>query len=186
MQIHTKIHLTLHIQYLSSLRNRQSLMLKANINDQSLDYTQEQIDQLDMIYDANAGQYHILKEGKSHRAQLSHNPNNPKAITILLNGTEHTVTIKDAVDQKVDEMGLSIIEDPTAGDIMAPMPGLILEIMVAAGDTVIKGDSLLILEAMKMENVIKAEADGIVKSVSLSKGDTVEKNQLIIEMEADA
>ena len=161
-------------------------MLKANINDQSLDYTQEQIDQLDMIYDANAGQYHILQDGKSHRAQLSHNPTNPKQITILLNGTEHTVTIKDTVDQIVDDMGLSIVEDATAGDVMAPMPGLILDIMVGAGDTVSAGDSLLILEAMKMENVIKAEADGVVKSIALNKGDTVEKNQLIIEMEADA
>ena len=161
-------------------------MLKAHINDQSLDYSQEQIDQLDMIYDANAGLYHILKEGKSHRALLSHNSNNPKEITILLNGTEHKVTIKDTVDQMVDDMGLSAVEDATAGDIMAPMPGLILDIMVSAGDNVTKGDSLLILEAMKMENVIKAEADGIVKSVLLAKGDTVEKNQLIIEMEADA
>ena len=55
-------------------------MLKANINNQSLDYTQEQIDQLDMIYDANGNQYHILKDGKSHKAQLSHNNNNPKEI----------------------------------------------------------------------------------------------------------
>ena len=161
-------------------------MLKANINDQSLDYTQEQIDQLDMIYDANSNQYHILKDGKSHKAQLSHNNNNPKEITILLNGTEHTVTIKDTVDQMVDKMGLSVVEDATAGDILAPMPGLILDIMVSAGDPIYKGDSLLILEAMKMENVIKAEADGIVKSVCLAKGDSVEKNQLIIEIEADA
>lgn len=161
-------------------------MLKANINDQSLDYTQEQIDQLDMIYDANSNQYHILKDGKSHKAQLSHNNNNPKEITILLNGTEHTVTIKDTVDQMVDKMGLSVVEDATAGDILAPMPGLILDILVSAGDPISKGDSLLILEAMKMENVIKAEADGIVKSVCLAKGDSVEKNQLIIEIEADA
>ena len=139
-----------------------------------------------MIYDTNVGQYHILKDGKSHCAQLSHNPTNPKQISILLNGTEHTVTIKDEVDQMVDDMGLSVVEDTTAGDVMAPMPGLILDIMVGAGDAVTKGDSLLILEAMKMENVIKAEADGIVKSVALTTGDTVEKNQLIIEMEADA
>ena len=161
-------------------------MLKANINDQSLNFTQEQIDQLDMIYDANSSQYHVLKEGKSHQARLSHNPTNPKEINILLNGTEHTVIIKDAVDQMVDKMGLSVLEDVTAGDVMAPMPGLILDIMVNAGDTVNKGDSLLILEAMKMENVIKAEADGVVKTVTLSKGDTVEKNQLIIEMERNA
>ena len=161
-------------------------MLKANINDQSLDFKQEQIDQLDMIFDVNAKQYHILKECKAHRAKLSHNPNNPKEITILLNGTEHKVIVKDSVDQIVDEMGLSVVEDAAAGDVMAPMPGLILDIMVNAGDAVSKGDSLLILEAMKMENVIKAEADGTVKAVSLSKGDTVEKNQLIIEMERDA
>jgi len=86
----------------------------------------------------------------------------------------------------VDEMGLSVVEDATAGDVLAPMPGLILDIMVSVGDSVTAGDSLLILEAMKMENVIKAEADGVVKSVALAKGDTVEKNQLIIEMEADA
>lgn len=173
-------------QYLSLHRNRHSLMLKANINDQSLDYTQAQIDQLDMIYDTNAGQYHILKDGKSHRAQLSHDPSNPKRITILLNGTEHSVTIKDTVDQMVYDLGLSVVEDAAAGDVIAPMPGLILDIMVAAGDTVSAGDSLLILEAMKMENVIKAEADGIVKTVALIKGDTVDKNQLIIEMEKDA
>ena len=161
-------------------------MLKANINDQSLEISQEQINGLDMIYDANAGHYHILKDGISHRAQVSHNPNNPKEVTIILNGTEHTVTIKDKVDQMVDDMGLSIVEDATAGDITAPMPGLILDIMVSAGDTVDKGDSLLILEAMKMENVIKAEAEGVVKAVTMAKGDTVEKNQLIIEMEADA
>lgn len=161
-------------------------MLKASINDQVIEFTQEQIDQLDMIYDVNANRYHILKDGKSHNAKLQQNPINPKEITILLNGTEHTVLIKDAVDQMVDDLGLSTVEDATAGDVMAPMPGLILDIMVSTGQTVNKGDSLLILEAMKMENVIKAEADGTVKSVALSKGDTVEKNQLIIEMESNA
>ena len=62
------------------------------------------------------------------------------------------------------------------------MPGLVLEIMVKAGDEVKKGDALLILEAMKMENVLKATGDGTVKSVSVSKGAPVDKGTILIEM----
>ena len=68
-------------------------------------------------------------------------------------------------------------------DIKAPMPGLVLQISVGPGDTVEKGDPLLILEAMKMENVLKAPGSGTVKKVSVNQGQAVEKNQLLIEME---
>jgi biotin carboxyl carrier protein len=58
-----------------------------------------------------------------------------------------------------------------------------LEVSVEVGQAVVKGDTLLILEAMKMENVIKSPTDGVIKSVSVNKGDTVEKNQLILNFE---
>jgi biotin carboxyl carrier protein len=61
------------------------------------------------------------------------------------------------------------------------MPGLIVDLRVKAGDKVKPGDALLILEAMKMENMIKASAESIVKSVKVVKGDSVEKNQVLIE-----
>ncbi len=61
------------------------------------------------------------------------------------------------------------------------MPGLIIDLRVKDGDAVMPGDPLLILEAMKMENMIKASAAGIVKSVKVKKGDSVEKNQVLIE-----
>ncbi|MCL4126550.1 UNVERIFIED_CONTAM: hypothetical protein GTU68_064554 [Idotea baltica] len=63
------------------------------------------------------------------------------------------------------------------------MPGLILEINIAVGQEVKENDSLLILEAMKMENILTSPRDGIIKSISVSKGDAVEKNQLLIEFE---
>jgi biotin carboxyl carrier protein len=61
------------------------------------------------------------------------------------------------------------------------MPGLIIDLRVKEGDQVKAGDPLLILEAMKMENIIKASGDSIVKSLKVKKGETVEKNQVLIE-----
>jgi biotin carboxyl carrier protein len=63
------------------------------------------------------------------------------------------------------------------------MPGLILEIHVRIGQAVNENDPLLILEAMKMENVITSPRDGIIKSISVKKSDAVDKNQLLIEFE---
>ncbi|MDX1317201.1 MAG: acetyl-CoA carboxylase biotin carboxyl carrier protein subunit, partial [Xanthomarina gelatinilytica] len=68
-------------------------------------------------------------------------------------------------------------------EIKAPMPGLILDIHVKEGQEVKEDDALLILEAMKMENVLTSPRDGIIKSISVSKNDTVDKNQLLIEFE---
>jgi biotin carboxyl carrier protein len=63
------------------------------------------------------------------------------------------------------------------------MPGMVLGIMVTEGQDVQKGDPLLILEAMKMENVLKAVGEGRVKAIKVQKGTAVDKNQLLIEME---
>jgi len=68
--------------------------------------------------------------------------------------------------------------------LKAPMPGLVLKINVSVGDAVNEGDSLITLEAMKMENIIKAKGSGVVKSVSVQEQDKVEKAQLLIEFEA--
>jgi biotin carboxyl carrier protein len=63
------------------------------------------------------------------------------------------------------------------------MPGLVLDIMIKPGQTIEKGTPLLILEAMKMENVLKSEGDGVVKSIEVIKTQAVDKGQILIEME---
>jgi biotin carboxyl carrier protein len=68
-------------------------------------------------------------------------------------------------------------------NLKAPMPGLVLRINVAVGDLVKKGDVLLVLEAMKMENAIKADGEGKVKRIAVNTQQAVEKNTLLIEME---
>jgi biotin carboxyl carrier protein len=65
-------------------------------------------------------------------------------------------------------------------DLKAPMPGLVLKVLVAEGAEVKKGDTLLVLEAMKMENNIKATHDVNIKQILIKPGDKVEKNQTLI------
>ena len=60
------------------------------------------------------------------------------------------------------------------------MPGLVLSVLVTEGDEVKKGDNLLVLEAMKMENMIKSPTDGIIKKIEIKQGNKVEKNELLI------
>ena len=106
-----------------------------------------------------------------------------KQIQLEINGNLHTITIEDPVDQLVDKLGLNAPKEVILKDIKAPMPGLILDIMVKPGQQLSVGDPILILEAMKMENVIKAEGQGVVKKILLPKNSKVEKNQVIVEME---
>ncbi len=76
-----------------------------------------------------------------------------------------------------------VATDTTGAEkVNSPMPGNILDIKVAVGDAVKNGQTLLILEAMKMENEIKAPCDGTVAGVHISKGDTVDSGALLISL----
>jgi biotin carboxyl carrier protein len=70
-----------------------------------------------------------------------------------------------------------------AGGLTAPMPGQVRSVAVAAGDVVKKGQTLLTMEAMKMEIRIQALKDGVVKFLFVKQGQTVEREQILIEME---
>ena len=70
-----------------------------------------------------------------------------------------------------------------AGGLIAPMPGQSRSVAVSVGDVVKKGQTLLTMEAMKMEIRIQALKDGVVKSVSVTQGQTVEREQILVEVE---
>ncbi len=107
-----------------------------------------------------------------------------KTIKIRHNHNTHQIQYKNALDLTLDKMGIKRSFDAVNTDIKAPMPGKVLEVLVNAGDTVKKGDPLLILEAMKMENVLKSDADCMIKEVNVSALENVEKNQLLIALDA--
>ncbi len=126
------------------------------------------------------GYFHIIKDHKSITAEVVNADFKKKEFEIKVQGKIHKVSFKDKMDLLLEKMGISSIDEGNLKDIKAPMPGLILDILVTPNQEVKKGDQLMILEAMKMENVLKASGDGTVKSVEVSKGQSVEKNQVLI------
>jgi biotin carboxyl carrier protein len=70
-----------------------------------------------------------------------------------------------------------------AGALRAPMPGLVVRVLVEPGQAVSRGAGVVVLEAMKMENELKAAADGTVKSVRVGTGEPVEKGQVLVEFD---
>lgn len=135
------------------------------------------------IEKAEDASYHVILNDRSYSADIeSVNPED-KSFCFLINGKSYTVTMKDRFDLLLKELGMSQMTSNKIDKIKAPMPGLVLEILAKEGQKLLKGDEVLVLEAMKMENVLKAPGDGIVKSISVKKGDAVEKNQVLLVLE---
>ena len=127
-------------------------------------------------------QYHLIRDGKAYRCELvSHDATDLK-VSLKVNGRSFTAEIAGPLQQLVKQLGFATTAATADNDITAPMPGLILSIAVAEGDTIEAGTPLLVLEAMKMENVIKATAPGTVKAVHVTQGQAVDKRQLLIEL----
>lgn len=129
------------------------------------------------------GSFHVISEYRSYNAELESVDPDEKTFTFLINGHSYTVKIQDRFDLLLKELGMSSMASNKVSDIKAPMPGLVLEIIAKEGQELNKGDEVLVLEAMKMENVLKAPGDGVVKSVSVKVGDAVEKNQVLVVLE---
>lgn len=124
---------------------------------------------------------HLIFENKSIEAELISFDKESKTIQIRLGDKVSTLSIKDRYDILLEQLGMNNINTGALKEIKAPMPGLILDLKVKPGDVVKKGDVVLILEAMKMENSIKSPGDGVVKAVKITLKQSVEKNQVLIQ-----
>ena len=133
------------------------------------------------IKQLNASSWHIIDQLKSYNAEVVSFNAAEKTAEIKVNNNIYTVSAKDQYDVLLDKLGLSSLNSAKVSEIKAPMPGLVLKIMVAEGDEVKKGDNLFVLEAMKMENIIKSPADVVVKTVKIKPGDKVEKGQVLLQ-----
>ena len=124
--------------------------------------------------------YHVLEGNRSHNIQVLQADHVNKQFRLMVNGHKIDVRLRDAVEVQVHDMGLDEVEESHAKEMMAPMPGLVLSVHVKSGDAVEKGDQLLILEAMKMENVLAASTTGTVAEVLVEPGQAVDKSQILI------
>jgi biotin carboxyl carrier protein len=128
-------------------------------------------------------QFHVLHQNKSYLAEIVSVNEEEKIVQIRINNNIYQASLKNNLDILLAKMGMNNVASSKANDLKAPMPGLVLKIMVEENQVVKKGDSLLILEAMKMENVLKAAGDGIIKSIKVKQRQAVEKGQLLIQIQ---
>lgn len=106
-----------------------------------------------------------------------------KKADLRVNGKKVTVELTDEFDALLKKMGMERGMATETKELKAPMPGLVLSIDIEVGTTVEKDQPLLILEAMKMENVIKSPREGTIAKVKVKQGQAVEKNELLIAFE---
>lgn len=108
-----------------------------------------------------------------------------KDIKVIHNNFEQKIEVKTETKALLEEFmkdsGLSASES----NIYSPMPGLVVKILTELGASVSKGDKLVIIEAMKMENSLASPIDGVVKKINVKEGVAVEKDALLIEIEAN-
>ena len=123
---------------------------------------------------------HIINNLQSYNVEVVSFNSAEKIAEIKVNSNTYRVTGKDQFDILLDKLGLSSLNAVRVSEVKAPMPGLVLKVFVTEGMEVKKGDNLFILEAMKMENIIKSPADVTVKTVKIKPGDKVEKGQVLL------
>jgi biotin carboxyl carrier protein len=99
---------------------------------------------------------------------------------VLIRGELYSVQVQDERAYRLAQARGTLVAESGTVAIKSPMPGLILDVLVVEGDPVEKGDKVVILESMKMENELRASREGVVTRVHVEKGDSVDKDQELV------
>ncbi len=126
--------------------------------------------------------FHMILDNKSYSIEVIDDTNSSEP-TIKVNSNVYRPKIKSETDFVLERLGMNIKARKEFKELRAPMPGLVNEYRVAPGDKVKEGDPLVVLEAMKMENILKASAEATVKSLTQEKGTAIDKNAILITFE---
>lgn len=142
-------------------------------------------------------EYRYTIDGNKYEVAI--NEVNDTTAKVTVNGAEYTVEWEKPVEEKPVVKVQPVAAKPTVAAaapaatpaaapvnghaIKTPLPGVIIDVKVNVGDTVKKGDTVVVLEAMKMENNINADRDGKVTAVQVAKGDTVADGAVLIVIE---
>jgi biotin carboxyl carrier protein len=118
-----------------------------------------------------------MADGRVHRVDVSARRD---STTVVLDGHPYTATARSERDAM---LGVGRGGAGKSGRVSTSMPGKIVKILVLEGQTVEEGQGLLILEAMKMENQVKAPVAGVVARIHVREGDSVESDALLVEIE---
>lgn len=135
------------------------------------------------ILPVNENNFHLIKDNKSYNIEISEINRTEKKLELKINGKSLFVQAMSELDLLLKEMGMDNLSVKKMKELKAPMPGLVIDVPVKEGEEIKEGDKLLVLEAMKMENNLKAETDAKIKTIKCKKGQAVEKNEVLIVFE---
>tara|TARA_B110000977_G_scaffold181032_1_gene241313 strand:+ start:457 stop:960 length:504 start_codon:yes stop_codon:yes gene_type:complete len=125
--------------------------------------------------------YHVIHNSKTYALEMLSFNKEEKSCVVKVNNKEVTISVKDKYDALLKQLGMENLNSKKVNEVKAPMPGLVLSILIEPGQEIFKGDGLFVLEAMKMENIIKSPSDAVVKSIEVIKGNAVEKNEVLVK-----
>jgi len=129
------------------------------------------------------GTYLFIVNGKSYHVDEVHLDLDKKTLRCKIDSKLYDLSLVTAFDQMIEGMGFEDASATEVNEVKAPMPGLVFDILIKVGQEVETDEPLMILEAMKMENIIKSPKSGKIKSIRVSKSASVEKNAVLIEFE---
>ncbi len=125
----------------------------------------------------------ITYKGKKFRGEVMQNRMEEGILQLKLNHRVFELKKGGPLDELIASLGMDTPKLRKLKQLKAPMPGRVVSIAIAIGQEINVGDPLLTLEAMKMENILKAEGVGTVKSIAIAPNDVIEKGGLLIEFE---
>ncbi len=156
-------------------------LFKALIDDHLYSFEKNMAHELDVIQ-IDTESYHIIDQKQSYIIKIDAIDLDDHSIKLSINGHPIQINIQDERMELIKALGFDLEAKKKVDEILAPMPGLVVDVLVKVGDQVKEGDPILILEAMKMENIINAPADAEIAEIFISKEDKVEKSEKLVQL----
>jgi biotin carboxyl carrier protein len=165
------------MRYIATVEDREFLIEVLDDHHISIDGKTYEVD-----FESVSGQpvYSLIVDGRSHEAYVQENDN---VWQVLLRGRLYPVTVEDEREKRLRAAAGGGVAETGEFHLKAPMPGLVVSILVAEGQEVKKGQVLLILESMKMQNELKSPRDGIVNRIKVRAGESVEQKQSLLSVQ---
>ncbi len=164
------------IRATSTSGSSRTVVFRNNFTEVEIDGAVHRVDILQ-----NDRHLHLLVGSRSWNVEVLHINRETKTVGLMVNGSEMEIVLREPIDELLASLGMEGSVVAGQREVKAPMPGLVLQVLVTEGQQVLRDEPLIILEAMKMENVIKSPADGIIRRVGARQGNAVEKNAVLVE-----
>jgi acetyl/propionyl-CoA carboxylase alpha subunit len=125
--------------------------------------------------------FHFIYKNRPFKVRILNYDIDLNRLDIRVNQHRYSVLLQDEGDMLLQKIGISRVLNNHADILRAPMPGLILDIRVVEGQQVMMGEPLIVLKAMKMENILKSPHDGVIKRIEVEKNQKIEKDSVLIQ-----